>query len=542
MQRQDWRIKWTHNQTINPSSRFDANLEFVSGSNYITQNIKNYNELLRQEIISNATYFKSWEESGNSISLNYSRRQELQNGNITEFLPKLNFNHSQSYPFRRKGSGADQKWYELFGYSYSGQFQNRRIKEAGNLQVRGGIQHNFSSSFSPKIGYFSFTPNFSYTEKWYNKHINQYAIYNPSKSADSIVTEDVKAINFVRTFRFGVSSQTKFYGIINPNILGIAAIRHTVNPSVSYSYQPDFSKPQWGYYGAYRTSTGKIVRYDKYQKEVYGGAGAGEQQNLSFNVSNIFEMKTTVDPTDTTSKEKKIQLLNLSAGINYNFAADSLKFSDINLSYRTQIGELFSFSGSSTFSLYDYYETGQKSIQRINKFLINEGKGLLRLTNFNFSISTSLSGERLKSRNGEKVDTTLKSTYELGQTQDNVYKGIYDAKETDFSIPWDVSLSYNYNMSKPTPLQYLVRSNLNASLNFNLTPNWKLALGGSYDFQSKEFAAPQIRISRDLHAWIMNFTWNPLGSYRGYYLEVRVKAPQLQDLKLTKRDQFFSGK
>jgi hypothetical protein len=58
----------------------------------------------------------------------------------------------------------------------------------------------------------------------------------------------------------------------------------------------------------------------------------------------------------------------------------------------------------------------------------------------------------------------------------------------------------------------------------------------------KEFVAPQIRISRDLHAWIMNFTWNPVGLYTGYMLEIKVKAPQLSDLKVTKRDQFFSGR
>ena len=33
----------------------------------------------------------------------------------------------------------------------------------------------------------------------------------------------------------------------------------------------------------------------------------------------------------------------------------------------------------------------------------------------------------------------------------------------------------------------------------------------------------------------MNLTWFPIGFYRGYRLELRVKAPQLQDLKVTKQ-------
>ncbi|MFB3057874.1 MAG: hypothetical protein ACE1ZQ_12040, partial [Ignavibacteriaceae bacterium] len=56
----------------------------------------------------------------------------------------------------------------------------------------------------------------------------------------------------------------------------------------------------------------------------------------------------------------------------------------------------------------------------------------------------------------------------------------------------------------------------------------------------KEFVAPQIKVTRDLHCWLMNFTWNPIGTYQGFRFEIRVKAPQLQDLKLTKQDQFFN--
>ena len=101
---------------------------------------------------------------------------------------------------------------------------------------------------------------------------------------------------------------------------------------------------------------------------------------------------------------------------------------------------------------------------------------------------------------------------------------------------------YHYSISKPTPSVANVFANINANVNFNLSRNWNLSFTGSYDFERKELVAPQIRISRDLHAWIMNFVWNPIGTYRGYRLEIKVKAPQLSDLKLTKRDQFFSGR
>ena len=532
-ERIDWRLKWTHNQSFTPTMRFDANLEFTSG-NYISRNITDFNQLLRNEIVSNATFSKTWDESGNSLSASYTRRQVLESGDINEVLPSITFTKSQSYPFKGKGIG-EQKWYELFGYSYTGDFENDRTKTNGNLMIRGGFNHQISAGLSPKLGYVSIAPNFRYQEKWYNKRVVYETGRSPVTGKDTTFIRDEHQINFVRTFGMGVTASTKFYGIFPVNSFGVNAIRHTVAPSISYNYNPDFSKPFWGYYDSYIDSTGKVKRYDKFQREIFGGVPSNESQSITFSLGNIFEMKTQADPSDTTSKEKKIQLLNLSASMSYNFAADSMKLSDLGLQYRTQIGDWFNFSGSSDFTPYDY--NGSNS--RINKFLVNEGKGLLRLTNFGFSLSTTLSGEKLKSAEGNKTAAPEDKTE---SEQDNVYKGMYSDKEPDFTIPWDVSLSYNYTLNKPVPSQKIEVSNLSGSLNFNLTPKWKFTFTGSYDFQRHEFAAPQIMISRDLHCWLMNFTWNPIGTYRGYRFEIRVKAPQLQDLKVTKQDQFYSGR
>jgi lipopolysaccharide assembly outer membrane protein LptD (OstA) len=542
----NWNITINHNQTIDPTLRLDANLQY-SSANYATQNVTNFNELLQNNIFSNATLFKNWEESGNSLSLSYQRSQNLQSGDINEILPNLTFSLAQKYPFKSKDVTGDQKWYELLGYNYSGQFENIKNKSNGHLDIRGGFNHQLSTSFSPKIGYFNFIPNFSYDEKWYNKYIDEGYVRNPVTGeyvrsqvtgSDSFNVSDKYKLNAVRTFNMGVSAQTKFYGIFNPDILGIASIRHTVNPSISYNYSPDFSKPKWGYYSTYVDTLGNVQKYDKFQREVFGGAGAGEQQNLSFSLTNIFEMKTKVDPTDTTSKEKKIQLLNLSANMSYNFAADSLRFSDLSVSYRTQVGELLNLSGSSSFTPYDY----SPLTDRINKFLINEHKGFLRMTDLSFSISTSLSGEKLKSKETGVPKPEDRPANELENIDRQIYQGIYSQKEADFSIPWTLSLSYNYSRSTPTPLSVYKYSNMNGSIDFNLTPAWKFSVAGSYDFGTKQFAAPQIRITRDLHCWVMNFTWNPIGPYRGYNLEIKVKAPQLQDLKLTKRSDFYTGK
>ena len=529
----DWRMKVFHAQSFTPTLRLDANLEFAS-KDFLQNGTGNLNDLLRNEIISNATLSKTWDESGNSASINYNRRQVLETNEIFEVLPSALFKLAQSYPFRTSLSETDRAWYELFGYSYNGQFQNKRNKTGGVLDERLGLQHSITSDMSPKIGYFSVAPRFRLDSKWYNKQREQFVVAS-STGADSIVTKDIKELSAVNTFDVGLNASTKFYGMFDINSAGINSIRHTVSPSISYNFRPDFSEPGWGYYGEYTKSDGTIVKYDKYQKEVYGGADAGEQQNINFSLGNNFELKTLVDPTDTTSKENKIQLLNLTLGTGYNFAADSLNFADINLTYRTQVGEFFDLSGASRFTPYDYSGT----TSRINKYLVDEGKGLLRLTGLNFSVSSSISGDKFASSETE----SNKSEDEFGlvdQESKNVYQGIYNQQDPDFTIPWSISLNYNYNLDRTNPGDPKTFSNLSGSFSFSITPSWKFDLTGSYDIESKEFAAPQVRISRDLHCWLMNFVWNPIGTFTGFRFELRIKASQLQDLKLTKQNQFYN--
>jgi lipopolysaccharide assembly outer membrane protein LptD (OstA) len=534
----DYKIGIQHHHELTPTSRIAANLSFVS-SNFIRNTSTSINELLNDQIISNATYYKAWEESGASISISYNRVQNLSSGNINETLPSMNFYIPPFYPFKKSisskskaGESLEERWYEMLAVNYSSQLLNRRNKVDGQLSIRGGINHNASIFLSPKIGYFNITPRFNYVEQWYNKKIERYSILT-NKGEDSIVTKDVKDLNAVRTFNMEIGVNTKFYGMFRPNFFGITAIRHTLTPAISYNFQPDFSDPQWGYFGSYVNSKGQRIKYSFHEREVFGGARMGEQQNISFNVRNNFEMKTSADPKDTTAEQKKYQLLNIDGGISYDFAADSLKFSELRLGFYTNIGNFLSFGGSSSFDLYKFDENIKN---RVNKFLINERQGLARLTNFSITLSFNISGEQLRGKEEPKqIDTT--STIGIQRT---LYEQVMAEREPDFSIPWNLSLNYNYSLNKHNPKDVTKFSNLSLLLSFNLTSQWKFYISGSYDIFEKRVSAPVVRISRDLHCWNMNFEWYPIGSYRGFRFELRVKAPQLQDLKITKQGGVFS--
>lgn len=539
----DWRLSWYHSQQIDPTSQFSANIQFVS-SNFLRNNSIDYNTLLTQQIISGASYSKSWDNS--SLSLSYNRTQYLDSGNIDETLPNIGYSHNIFYPFRNKNSfdANKQSWYELIGISYSGQFANSRTKRNEIKENKLGALHNLNFNFTPKVGYFNITPNFSYQEKWYNKRIKKG--YKKIETLDSLgrkvlidtlVTETLNELNFVRTFSTGISASTKIYGIFNPNFVGVESFRHTMMPNISFNYTPDFSSSNWGYYDTYFDKNGKPVKYDKYEGQIYGGASSGRTQSINFSVGNIFEIKLNKVPGDTLKEQKKIQLLNFDISTGYNFAADSLKLQNLNLSYRTQIGEWLNFYGNSSYTFYDY----DTKLQRVvNKFLVTKGSGLFRLNNFNFSISTNLSGEKFKSSSSNGKNKIETQTDPVFNKKD--YIALYDNSDTpDMSIPWNLNINYNYNLSKYSPSEKSINSNISLDFSTNLTKNWKITFRGNYDFNSHQLSAPQITIYRDLHCWEMNFTWNPIGTYRGFHFELRMKASELKDIKVTKSKGLYSG-
>jgi hypothetical protein len=58
----DYYVNISHGQQISPTSHFDVNFTFMSSS-YFKNFSTNLNNILQQNIISTATYWKSWEAS-----------------------------------------------------------------------------------------------------------------------------------------------------------------------------------------------------------------------------------------------------------------------------------------------------------------------------------------------------------------------------------------------------------------------------------------------------------------------------------------------
>lgn len=527
-----WGFNLTHNQVLTPTSRIDANMAFVSNKNFYNTTTNSLSELLLQNVISNLTYTKTWESSPLALNINYYRDQNLQTGDVYERLPLVNFSVSQTFPFETDYSDTySKKIYEYFNISYSGSLLNNRTKKTIKTELntdstytdwRSGINNTVNLALSPRFDFISLNPYFFYNEIWYNKYVNK--TFNTADS--SLITNDVNGFKALRYFTTGVSFSTRFVGIFTPRIFNLTGIRHTFTPAITYGYRPDFSDPSWGYYNTYTDASGKEVKYSIFEREVFGSAPSGESQSIALTLGNVFEMKTRVND----STENKFQLLNFDAGVGYNFAADSLNLSDLATTFRTSIGSYLNISGGASFNFYKYDDNVKG---RINKFLVDTDGRLADMTNFSLSLSTSFSLGEASQIVSEKDSIVLYDSLSDSRSYRDIRTSMLD--EIDFDIPLSGGIGFNYSQSRTNQNAIIRYSNISGNIAFNLTQKWRFTFSTNYDIVNKQITAPYITAYRDLNSWEMNFNWYPAGVYRGFSLEIRIKAPQLRDIKVTKQ-------
>jgi hypothetical protein len=73
----------------------------------------------------------------------------------------------------------------------------------------------------------------------------------------------------------------------------------------------------------------------------------------------------------------------------------------------------------------------------------------------------------------------------------------------------------------------------------SLTKKWKVGFSSGYDFFAKDVTLTSLNIVRDLHCWDLTVNWIPFGTYQRYSVLLKVRSSVLQDLRLTKRREFY---
>ena len=553
-QTRNFSVKWSHTQDskANPGTSFRASVNFSSPSNN-QYNYSNVNEALNNQVSSSISYSKTW--SALSVSVNALHSQNSRDSSYAITLPNITLNVNRFYPFKRKDRVGGEKWYEQFALSYSTTLQNKINFKASEIhdpdfwdKMQTGMTHSFSIGLPTftLFKYLTLAPSVSYGMNWYFSSQSQY--YNPE--TDRVETKRTglfEDFGITQNFSASASLSTRLYGMFNFRRGKLKAVRHMISPSLSVSYAPEMGTAINGYrvynytdiHGEQHT-----VEYNKWSGGLYSPPSPGKTASLGFQIGNNLEAKVE-DKKDTTGTGlKKIKLIdNLNLSGNYNFLADSMKLSNINVNLTTNVLEKVSISAGMTLDPYAVDYRGQ----RYNRFNVQQTGRLVRLTNANVSLGFSLSGEGAGKGNdgsGSGGGGGVKMTGE-SPAYTRVY---YHPVTGEFipggwvyylnpEVPWSVSFNYTYSYSRTYQYsnnQLIARNNHTQTLNINgqvrLTKALNLNLTTGFDLTKMKLTTTQISATYDLHCFEISFSWVPLGQWKQWSFRINAKAAALADL------------
>ena len=570
----NFQILWTHTQDskANPNMSFSASVNF-STSGYSRNDLNSYYSNSFTENTKSSTINMTYRPPGSkwSISTTASISQRTQDSTLTVSFPNVTVSLSQITPFKRKVAIGKEKWYEKIKMSYSGLLnnsltaqQNQFFKKSLVKDWRNGMRHSvpISATFN-LFNYINVTPSVTFTDRMYTSKVKRH--WDPELNKE--VMDTSYSFYNVWDFNASISLDTKIYGFFQPlGFLGkkVKMIRHVMTPTISFSGYPDFSSPFFGYYGTYEYPDANGVmqerKYSMFPNGLFGVPSQGRQGSVSFSLANNLEMKLRSD--NDSIGERKVSLIeNLSLSESYNFAADSLNWSNLNTSILIKLMKGFNLNLSAMWDVYTYQLNAAGNPVRVNKTRLQAGKGLAKLMSTGTSFSYTFNNDTFKKKNkgndnsnqnnGNDNDSFMS---DRGSTQGERNKStsknglnMNSDGYMNWTMPWSLtfnySISYGYGQFNKKKMEYdgKITQNLSVSGNINPTKNWSFNFNASYSFELKKIAYMNLNISRNMHCFSMRASIIPVGPYKSYNFHISVNSSLLSDLKYDKRSSTNTG-
>ena len=310
-----------------------------------------------------------------------------------------------------------------------------------------------------------------------------------------------------------------------------------------------------------------VFQHRVYSAYSQGNAPRGMAATLNFGVANNLEVKV-VNTKDTTGKQpyKVISLIdNFSVNGGYNFAADSMNWSNFSVNLRLKFPKLNNYSLNLNTSLdpYMYQLNAAGNPVRTNKQYWHNGR-FPHWSGFSWNFSYTFNNQTIKKwkaaidkRRGEREVPSDQVPSDQGETLEPIEKGSdgmdkgakrESKKESEVDdgyvrteFPWSLSINYSLAYAPGSEFDYEKmyykmkwRNSLSLSGNIGLGKGWKVSANMTYNFDYMKVTSCTFNISRDLHCWNMTASINPIGPFKSYTFHIGVNASILSDLKYDK--------
>jgi len=525
--RKEWQARWNHNQQIDETASLRANVNLSSSQNFYSNSL-DFDEQPTRSIRSTITLQKQWTFGSGSVALEETRTfdtdetgKEIETQN--QRLPVINF--SMRYPTLPLFPFVPEETYwEGISLNPSSRFNAQRTKTTGSPeQTDITTSHSLGISL-PALDLFplSFNPSIRYSETW-NKM--KYEVSGRHKSA---------------TLSASISARTKIIGLFQPGIAGIEMLRHTINPTISYSYSP-FRRIH---------SDGTIFPLMNWDYDV---ERSDPSKELPISVQHIFDLKwrrdshlTEIDsvgidttasfqgslsPSSSAPKEKKIQLARLNFSTRYNFGRVSHPWADLNSSLQMNPLDAFQVQLGDT---------------KLNRFSLNwntrHDTQTWELQSVSFDASASIGGKIGSALPDSTASSTAQWTWFDLDTltvshnrplAEEISFGTRHPERLSGKRDWSFSATWRYESSAGGGKRITGRFRFD----FKPTAKWQVTYHNSYDFQDQTIRSQSFNFTRDLHCWQATFSWNMRPGYWDY--RFRFSIIDLPDIQIEQDQREF---
>lgn len=540
----------THDQTLSPYANISANINLRT-RDYFNRNSFDIDDRAETSTTSRMSYRYNHPENLYNLSISSNLNQQF-NTNTTRLTgPTMDFSLKQFSPFKSGTStGTDEAWYERISVSYRNKFDSRytfqpiaadsaevnwleALRDPQKYEEATGnddyIQYGFIHRASVNAGqlipsrFLNVSAGINYNEYWYPSTIRME--FNEEENRAKTVRKPGFAT--ARDFNTSLNFNTTFYGVSQIKIGNYEGFRHTVRPTISFGYRPDFSDDQWGYYREVQSDTlGNTREYSIFDGAIHGGPSSGEQQSMSFSLTNSFETKRVRrDSTGEVQSENLKIIDDLSASTNYNFAADSLNFGSVNVRMSSNVLNNFRINANASYSFYSRDENGRE----IDRFIWQDTNKFLQPLSYSLSVSTDFDfGSQ-----GGRLTTPAYRPYDpydqrfFGPIDTRFYSQPVQDFSTKFRMGLDFSYRWNYQPGREARKSAILNAN---SISFNLTPKWSVRTSIGYDFIEKELTPSRFSLDRQMVCWNLSFQFSPFGEFQYYSFRLSLTDSQISGL------------
>jgi lipopolysaccharide assembly outer membrane protein LptD (OstA) len=495
-QTNQWTIESDHNQSLSPTASFRSHLRFVSSdqAQQAVNTSENVQRFIDRRIYSSGGLSKSW--GGTRLNLSADRNQTLNvssptQDKLTTTMPSFSLSFPRvSLWFGEKHRKGEQSIWEraLGGIMLQPNLSATRTTQESDAVRSGTLTANSGTSFGQQrtLGFLDFSPSVSV--RWnYAKQL--YREVNPAY-AGLVGSGSSRYTNEASMSLSLANVGTKLYGTFYPRIGSLVAVRHTINPSVSFSYTPKLSETQ------------------------------RESRSVSYSLWNSIDLKLKKG----TEEVKQNGVISWRLNGNYNpDAQPNQRFSNLSSTVRLGLGSLIAFNLNNTYSPRE-------------RRIISTGfsTGLDLRGSFAYPATwTAPTPERVAAAIGEE---------KLGK-----------AKQAESPAPegaqpgsWSFRVNYNYSGSSFKSAGGTISSQANSNIDFSgqvrLSRGWRLSYTGYYDIEARLFSQHSYSLERDLHCWRASFTHRTFGGTWSYYFQIAVKVhPEIMYERGTRGIQSFFG-